>query len=147
MITEASIGIGLVGKEGNQAVSSSDYALTQFSHLRTMLLYHGGEAYRRNAYVICYMYYKNLMMNMPIMIYSFASAFSGQIVYELPIPAVQISSVAFGGDGLNDLYVTTACEGGFDLARGLDDSGRYLGGEVFCAHVDATGRKEWPADF
>ena len=27
MITEANIGIGLVGNEGNQAVSSADYAL------------------------------------------------------------------------------------------------------------------------
>ena len=72
---------------------------------------------------------------------------AGQIVQELPIPAVQISSVAFGGNDMNDLYVTTACEGGADLARGLDDSGRYLGGEVFCARVDATGRKEWPAGF
>jgi D-xylonolactonase len=72
---------------------------------------------------------------------------AGQIVSELPIPAVQISSVAFGGDDMNELYVTTACEGGADLARGLDESGRYLGGEVFCAHLDAVGRKEWPADF
>lgn len=82
MITEASIGIGLVGKEGNQAVSSSDYALSQFSHLKPLLLYHGREAYRRNAYVICYMYYKNLLLNMPIMLYSLVSAFSGQIMYE-----------------------------------------------------------------
>ena len=72
---------------------------------------------------------------------------AGQIVLELPIPAVQISSVAFGGNDMNELYVTTACEGGADLARGLDYGGRYLGGEVFCAHVDAVGRKEWPADF
>jgi D-xylonolactonase len=71
---------------------------------------------------------------------------AGRIVLELRIPAVQISSVAFGGNDMNELYVTTACEGGADLARGLDDSGRYLGGEVFCAHIDAVGRKEWPAD-
>jgi D-xylonolactonase len=71
---------------------------------------------------------------------------AGRIVLELRIPAVQISSVAFGGNDMNELYVTTACEGGADLARGLDESGRYLGGHVFCAHVDAVGRKEWPAD-
>ena len=93
MITEASIGIGLVGKEGNQAVSSSDYALTQFSHLKTLVLYHGREAYRRNAYVICYMYYKNLLLNMPIMLYSLGSAFSGQIVYERVL--IQVFNVIF----------------------------------------------------
>ncbi len=72
---------------------------------------------------------------------------AGQIASELPIPAIQISSLAFGGSGMNELYVTTACEGGADLARGLDANGVYLGGGVFCAHVDAVGRKEWPADF
>ncbi len=71
---------------------------------------------------------------------------AGRIVLEVPIPAVQVSSVALGGNDMNELYVTTACEGGADLATGLDDNGVYLGGEVFCAHVDAVGRKEWPAD-
>lgn len=93
MITEASIGIGLVGKEGNQAVSSSDYALSQFSHLKPLLMYHGREAYRRNAYVICYMYYKNLLLNMPIMIYALVSAFSGQIMYERVL--TQVFNVIF----------------------------------------------------
>jgi len=30
MISQASVGVGLSGKEGNQAVSSSDYALPRF---------------------------------------------------------------------------------------------------------------------
>jgi len=72
---------------------------------------------------------------------------AGQIVVEVPIPAVQVSSVAFGGNDMNELYVTTACEGGADLAGGYDANGVYLGGEVFCARVDAVGRNEWPACF
>lgn len=82
MITEANIGIGLAGNEGNQAVSSADYALAQFKDLRTLLLYHGREAYRRNAYVICYMFYKNLLLNLPIALYGCVSGFSGQIFFE-----------------------------------------------------------------
>lgn len=77
MITEANIGIGLAGNEGNQAVSSSDYALGQFKDLKTLLLYHGREAYRRNAYVICYIFYKNLVLNLPIALFAFFSGFSG----------------------------------------------------------------------
>jgi phospholipid-transporting ATPase len=77
MITEANIGVGLQGNEGSQAISSSDYALGQFKHLRTLLFVHGREAYRRNAYVICYMFYKNLLMNMPLALYGILSQFSG----------------------------------------------------------------------
>lgn len=77
MITEAHIGIGISGNEGNQAVSSSDYALGQFKDLKTLLLFHGREAYRRNAYMICYIFYKNLLQNMPIIMYGLVSGFSG----------------------------------------------------------------------
>lgn len=72
---------------------------------------------------------------------------AGRIVFEVPIPAIQISSLCFGGNDMNELYVTTACQHCADLAKGLDEEGRYLGGEVFHAHVDAVGRREWPADF
>ena len=71
----------------------------------------------------------------------------GAIVRRLAVPAIQTSSVIFGGDGMNQLYITTACEHGADLTRGLDEQGRYLGGEVFHAGLDIVGRKEWPADF
>ena len=71
----------------------------------------------------------------------------GKIVRELPAPAIQTSSVVFGGEQMNELYITTACEGGADLARGLDKMGRYLGGEVFHVCLDIVGRQEWPADF
>ena len=71
----------------------------------------------------------------------------GEIIRELPVPAIQASSVMFGGEGMNELYITSACEKGADLTRGLDEQGRYLGGEVFCVSLDVVGRKEWPADF
>jgi phospholipid-transporting ATPase len=82
MIAEANIGVGISGSEGNQAVSSSDYAIGQFKHLKTLMLYHGRESYRRNAYLICYMFYKNLLQNAPMFIYGVVSGFSGQIFYE-----------------------------------------------------------------
>ena len=77
MITEANIGVGIQGNEGNQAVSSSDYALSRFKDLKPLLLYHGREAYRRNSYLIYYMFYKNLLLNAPIIYYGFWSGFSG----------------------------------------------------------------------
>ena len=77
MITEANIGVGISGNEGNQAVSSSDYALAQFKDLTPLMLFHGREAYRRNAYMVYYMFYKNLLQNAPIVFYGIYSGFSG----------------------------------------------------------------------
>jgi phospholipid-transporting ATPase len=82
MIIKANIGVGICGKEGNQAVSSSDYALTEFKDLKTLIFYHGREAYRRNGYLVYYMLYKNLLQNIPIVLFGFYSGFSGQIFYE-----------------------------------------------------------------
>lgn len=52
MITTAHIGIGISGLEGQQAARASDYAIGQFKFLRTLILVHGRESYRRNAYVV-----------------------------------------------------------------------------------------------
>lgn len=71
---------------------------------------------------------------------------SGEIMRQLPVPAIQVSSVAFGGENLDELYITSACQGAADLKKGLDHDGRYLGGEVFRARVGVKGRPEWPAD-
>ena len=54
MITEANVGIGIQGIEGTQAARSSDYVLSQFSHIKKLLFFHGREYYRRNSWVIGY---------------------------------------------------------------------------------------------
>lgn len=41
MIMEAHIGVGIRGKEGTQAVRSSDYAVSQFRFLKRLLHTHG----------------------------------------------------------------------------------------------------------
>lgn len=63
-------------------MSSSDYALAEFKDLKTLMFYHGREAQRRNGYLICYVLYKNLMYNFPVILYGFYSGFSGQMFYE-----------------------------------------------------------------
>ncbi len=71
----------------------------------------------------------------------------GKIVTTIPIPAIQVSSLVFGGDHMEELFVTSACEGGVDPEKGLDASGQYLGGEVFRLSPGVTGRQEWYANF
>jgi len=49
MILQAHVGVGILGKEGQQAARSADYAIGQFKFLKPLLFYHGREAYRRNS--------------------------------------------------------------------------------------------------
>ena len=41
MIQTANIGVGLMGKEGNQAATFSDFAIPNFKDLRRLMFYHG----------------------------------------------------------------------------------------------------------
>lgn len=65
MITSSHVGVGIMGLEGAQAARSADYAIGQFRFLKPLLFIHGREAYRRNAYLVCYNFYKNALFVMP----------------------------------------------------------------------------------
>jgi len=73
MITAAHIGIGISGLEGQQAARAADYSIGQFRFLKNLLFTHGREAYRKNSYLINYMFYKNVLYVMPIFFYGFYS--------------------------------------------------------------------------
>lgn len=72
---------------------------------------------------------------------------AGTIVDEIKIPAKQPSSVMFGGEQLDQLYITTACQGAADLNTGMDKNGVFLGGKTYRCRMDVCGRAEWLADF
>ena len=65
MILEAHIGVGLYGNEGMRAVQSGDFALGEFRFLWRLLLVHGRWCYLRNAELILYFFYKNLVFTIP----------------------------------------------------------------------------------
>jgi phospholipid-transporting ATPase len=65
MITAANVGVGISGLEGQQAARSADYAIGQFKFLKNIIFFHGREAYRRNAYLVCYIFYKNILFVLP----------------------------------------------------------------------------------
>lgn len=81
MITAAHVGIGIKGVEGLQAARASDYSIGEFKLLRRLLLYYGRENYRRNSYLICYNFYKNLVLVLPQFWYAFFNGLSGQTIY------------------------------------------------------------------
>jgi phospholipid-transporting ATPase len=82
MITEAHIGVGIKGVEGQQAARSSDFAIGEFKHLRRLIFVYGREAYRRNSIMVLYMFFKNIMLVMPQFWYSliFINS-SGNFIY------------------------------------------------------------------
>ena len=81
MIMEASIGIGIQGKEGIQAVRSSDYSIGQFKFLEKLILFYGRNGYTKIAKYISYYFYKNFILVVTELIFSFYNGFSGQIFF------------------------------------------------------------------
>ena len=65
MISTAHVGVGIMGLEGSQAARSADFAIGQFRFLQPLLFVHGREAYRRNAFLVCYNFYKNAIFVLP----------------------------------------------------------------------------------
>lgn len=69
----------------------------------------------------------------------------GKIVEQIRLPALQPTSVIFGGPGLSDLYITSAAQGAADMETGKSVSGQLIGGPVFRVHLSVGGRPEWTA--
>ncbi|XP_052218556.1 phospholipid-transporting ATPase IF-like isoform X1 [Dreissena polymorpha] len=82
MIEEADVGIGIMGKEGRQAVRNSDYAFARFRFLQKALLVHGHFYYIRLSNLVQYFFYKNVAFITAQLFYTFFSAFSQQSLYE-----------------------------------------------------------------
>lgn len=62
MILEANVGIGIVGKEGNQASLAADYSINQFSYIRRLILWHGRNTYKRSSMVAQYVIHRGLIV-------------------------------------------------------------------------------------
>ncbi|KAJ3117734.1 hypothetical protein HDU96_005864 [Phlyctochytrium bullatum] len=80
MIQEADVGIGIMGKEGLQAVMASDYAIGQFRFLGKLLLVHGRWGYHRTAHLILNYFYKNIVWLFVLFWYQFDCGFSASLI-------------------------------------------------------------------
>jgi len=81
MIDGAHVGIGIRGKEGNQAVQVSDVAISQFRFLVPLLLNHGRRAYRRVAFFLLFFLYKNIALAMADVVWVHQSGFAKSIAF------------------------------------------------------------------
>ncbi|KAJ3219341.1 hypothetical protein HDU67_001560 [Dinochytrium kinnereticum] len=82
MIQAADVGVGIMGREGNQAVRSADFAFGEFRFLRRLIAVHGRYSYLRMSQLIYYSFYKNLTAITVQWWFGFYSLWSGQLVYE-----------------------------------------------------------------
>ncbi|KAF7457951.1 putative phospholipid-transporting ATPase IIB isoform X2 [Cryptosporidium felis] len=62
MIQAADIGIGIVGKEGQQAANAADISIHEFADLRPLFLWHGRHAYQNSAKLAYFVIHRGLII-------------------------------------------------------------------------------------
>ena len=69
--------MGILGKEGNQAASFSDYSIAEFRSVRKLILWHGRQFGQGAGDFICTCIFKNLAFSLSLSVYNFSAGFSG----------------------------------------------------------------------
>ncbi|ORD96544.1 AT8A1 [Hepatospora eriocheir] len=82
MLKIAHVGVGIIGKEGRQAVLNSDFALPTFSCLRRLILYHGRFNLLRYSKIVTNSFYKNLFFIIIQYLYNFYNGGTGYPFYK-----------------------------------------------------------------
>eukprot|EP00531_Pseudo-nitzschia_arenysensis_P016673 CAMPEP_0116157348 /NCGR_PEP_ID=MMETSP0329-20121206/23298_1 /TAXON_ID=697910 /ORGANISM="Pseudo-nitzschia arenysensis, Strain B593" /LENGTH=1587 /DNA_ID=CAMNT_0003654453 /DNA_START=285 /DNA_END=5048 /DNA_ORIENTATION=+ len=82
MIHAAHVGIGISGKEGQQAVNAADFAIGQFRFLEDLILYHGRWNFLRTTMVVLYTFYKNAVIALLLVLYNNETLFSGTSIFD-----------------------------------------------------------------
>ncbi|CDR93704.1 phospholipid-translocating P-type ATPase, putative [Babesia bigemina] len=62
MITEADVGIGIVGKEGLQASLSADYSIHRFHYIKRIILWHGRNSYKSSASLTHFIIHRGMII-------------------------------------------------------------------------------------
>lgn len=65
MILKAHVGIGLQGKEGNQASNFADFSIVKFKDLRRIMFWHGRTFGSKLGLAVKFGIYKNIIFALP----------------------------------------------------------------------------------
>jgi len=82
MIRAAHVGVGVEGKEGTEAVMSSDFSIPSFRHISRLLIVHGRWCANRSAILILLTFYKNTMMAIIQLLYGVFNGFSATSAFD-----------------------------------------------------------------
>ncbi len=74
---------------------------------------------------------------------------NGKVIQRIKMPVQQVSSVAFGGKDLKDLYITSAANSWRSTVapKGYDFDSKNIGGAFYRIRMGVKGRREYMADF
>lgn len=82
MIQTADVGIGIVGKEGQQASLAADFSIMQFSHIYRLILLHGRYSYKRSATLSQFIIHRGLIISTLQAIFSSVFYFASVSLYQ-----------------------------------------------------------------
>mmetsp|Transcript_3804 Transcript_3804/g.3716 ORF Transcript_3804/g.3716 Transcript_3804/m.3716 type:complete len:185 (-) Transcript_3804:532-1086(-) len=82
MIQSAHIGIGIYGKEGNQATSFSDFALPKFRDLRRLLFWHGRKYSMNFLNFTVWYIFKSALYSSHILYFNTSNGYSAITIYD-----------------------------------------------------------------
>lgn len=77
MIQNSDVGVGIIGKEGQQAARAADYVISEFKHLKRLMMIHGVNSLSRSWTIGNYSFFKSMIFCLIQTSYSFYSSFSG----------------------------------------------------------------------
>ncbi|KAF6770581.1 hypothetical protein AHF37_11263, partial [Paragonimus kellicotti] len=81
MLLQASVGIGIYGKEGLDAARAGDYSIPEFRHLTELFILHGHWAYHRLSFTMNLFYYKCTALVTTQILLAFYSGFSQMVSF------------------------------------------------------------------
>ena len=82
MIRAANVGVGVEGREGSDAVMSSDFSIPSFRHLARLLIVHGRWCANRTSLLILLTLYKNAMMGFLQILYGIYNGYSATSAFD-----------------------------------------------------------------
>lgn len=81
MIQTADVGVGISGKEGQQASLAADFSITQFSHIYRLILLQGRYSYKRSATLSQFIIHRGLIISTMQAIFSSVFNFASVSLY------------------------------------------------------------------
>lgn len=81
MIRSAHIGVGIMGKEGRQAASASDFGISNFQSLQRLILIHGRFSFYRTSWLTQFCFYKSIMLSLVQVLFMFWNGYSGASLF------------------------------------------------------------------
>lgn len=81
MIQSASIGVGVMGREGNQAATFSDYAIPSFGALHRLMFWHGRHFGTKAVIFLNVALFKSQLFMVPMLTTNMTNGFSGVAMY------------------------------------------------------------------